>query len=466
MSPKSLLSILGIGIGVMLCSIIINQGIPFGYDYNYYQQFTNFYSSFQGNMKELSAWFRYQFEPFSGTFFYSLTSFLGKNFLYSWWYFIIFILTGISLVFFWKRGRYYTFGSVLGFFLFYFSSIQYLNLVGSLGKQLFATFFLLLALRHRQKLIISIPLFIACIGLHRLTGFVAILFILVSSFSPKKQNTKECIAFIGIIFAAIITYIPSFDVQVMPFLRQIIYPAKILFHKWQYWAGFSYIHFLYHIFPVTALLLIGLFSKKKYTKKNYGYIFIVILIGSLVIFRWIAYNRLESFLQLVMILLIIKYPQIYQKKWIWAVLVLQVILWSITVKEYFIVRISTEEYKNIEQMLSKAPKNIYIINLSHPYRAALAGRSTLDIRDMYNTLIKDMTKAEESKIRHDKSYFCEKLSQLNRPTFVYSWSLDNFASEQNNPCLIPIKSWKNWAQLLLFREQIMQNPCSNDTRSF
>gem|GEM_PF-1276169 len=66
---------------------------------------------------------------------------------------------------------------------------------------MFATLFLILFLRYQKKIPIALILLTACISLHRLTGFIAILYILITfviHFFEKKKSYNYWL-FVGII---------------------------------------------------------------------------------------------------------------------------------------------------------------------------------------------------------------------------------------------------------------------------
>lgn len=67
----------------MIFWFIQNHSLALGYDHGAYSHFVNLLSQGQ-KIDQLPVYLQHQFEPFSGTFFYVLTEFIGKDVFFSW----------------------------------------------------------------------------------------------------------------------------------------------------------------------------------------------------------------------------------------------------------------------------------------------------------------------------------------------------------------------------------------------
>ena len=128
---------------------------------------------------------------------------------------------------------------------------------------MFAVFFLVLLMRYSRKKIISLILLVTCISLHRLTGIMAILFMVTDYLFQKKIEKKYI--FFGI-FAALITYIPTFHIQIIPLIEKN--PVNYLFFEGAYGVGLSGIKKWIYEIPLILMALYGLIKSSSKKKLN------------------------------------------------------------------------------------------------------------------------------------------------------------------------------------------------------
>jgi len=78
MITRKIISIFLLGVSLMIFWYIQNGGLPLGYDHGAYKHLINLLSE-NNNLEGLPRYMKHQFEPFAGTFFYSLTAFTGQE---------------------------------------------------------------------------------------------------------------------------------------------------------------------------------------------------------------------------------------------------------------------------------------------------------------------------------------------------------------------------------------------------
>lgn len=444
-----LLFLIFTGITVLLACAYINSGMPLWYDHGAYRHFVHLISTWKA-IHDIPMYLQQQFEPFSGTFFYALSVLTEEKYVYSYWYVILYIFIGLALFLLWKRKRKYTYGSFLGLALFIFSVTQYNNFWWSFGKQMFSTFFLLLFLRYSQKYLLSIMLLIACIALHRMTGFLAILYVLLSSLF--SFNKKQRYIFLVAMIIAILSYVSTFDIQVLPFLSHKI--NHYIFLSGTYGTGLpSGIFWAYEI-PVALLCLVAI-SYLIYTRRiimKHPLVWLVAIITWMVISRSIAHTRLQSFVDLFFIIFLVRFWYFFLPKNILiAALLAQSILWSIFVFQWRTPFLSQQEDIDIQNMLENIPKNVSLVTLAGAYMSSMTSYYDGEIYSTYQGVGSNIfNKNELTQMRRDKKILCKNLGLLPHKVFVYFGAKEKFTSTQNNQCLSLIKKWDTGAQLLYY----------------
>jgi ABC-type siderophore export system fused ATPase/permease subunit len=110
-----------------------------------------------------------------------------------------------------------------------------MNLWWAFGKQMFATFFFILLMRYYKNAFIAFLLITGCIALHRLTGFLALLYFIISYFISQKKNIKEYLPIFLGACVAFISYATLFYEQVFPYIKSFItQPKKQVFLDGKY----------------------------------------------------------------------------------------------------------------------------------------------------------------------------------------------------------------------------------------
>ncbi len=457
MFTKKIIFLWSVWVCIMIFWYIQNHWLPLGYDHGAYKHFIQLLSSTQ-NIRELPVYLQEQFEPFSGTFFYTLSAFIGTKTLFSWWYLSIYIALSGGLFLLGKRGNKYTIGSYLGLFLFFFSVLQYTNLWWAFGKQMFATFFLILLMRYHKNTAITLILSVACIWLHRLTGFIAILFLIFSLVaSYKKKKPGNIYTLLLVIILGILSYRDTFSHQVLPFLQNITWhTTQLVWISRSYGTGLEGKRFWFYITPI---LLVTLLGYTKYGKhENIGklirkpHVLTLAVIAFMVIFRCIAHTRLGSFFDLFLIIVLTKtlYHGI-QKKWLSLLIVIQMITWWGYAYRWHTPYIDTTEYGIIQNVTQNLPDDVTLVTLTGAYMSWMTGSTESEIYSLYQWISSSVWSSEEKKLmQYKKGLLCKNLSILPGNVFVYVGSKEKFPSTRDNSCLKETIKWPNNARLLQY----------------
>lgn len=412
MFTKKIIFLWSLWVGMMIFWYIQNHWLALGYDHGAYKHFIDLLSSAH-DIRQLPEYLQHQFEPFSGTFFYVLSEFIGTDVLFGWWYLGIFIALSGALFLLGKKGNKYTLGSYLGLFLFFFSVLQYTNLWWSFGKQMFATFFLILLMRYHKNAAIALILSVACIWLHRLTGFVAILFLIFSLLvADKKNKPKDICVTLWAVILGITCYIDTFSYQVLPFLSNITWHiTKFIWMSGSYGTGLWNKEFWFYLTPMVLMTLLGCVrycahkNIKKLLKKPH--VLLLIIVSFMVIFRCIAHTRLWSFLELFLIILLVKtlYGSI-QKKWLSLFVVLQIIIWWIFANRWHTPFIDTAEYSIIKNVTQDLPKDVTLVTLTGAYMSWVSGFTQSEIYSLYQWVSSSVWSSEEKSSCNTKRACC------------------------------------------------------------
>lgn len=433
-----------------------NRWLPLGYDHGAYKHLVNLLSDNQ-NLEQLPTYLKYQFEPFSGTFFYSLTTWVGQEMLYGWWYLCIFILTWVSLFLLWKKKKKYTLWSYLGLFLFFFSSIQYMNLWWAFGKQMFATFFLVLLMRYYRNGFIAFLLIAACISLHRLTGIVALLYFGISYFLSQKKNIREYVPILIGICVAFLSYLALFYEQILPYMRGFITnPEKQIFLDGKHGTWFSWSELLFYLVPILLMVVlwtINMISQKN-TKKilQLPVVVATFLLALLILFRFIAHTRLWTFLDLFLIIFITRYLYMYFcRKWIYIFLITQCVLWWTFVLKWHTPFLDKTEYTIIRDITREMPENISLFAMSWAYMSWITGYTNREIYSPRQWVWQQMwSHLEKKNMQSSPAILCRNLSKLRGDVIIYVWAREEYRSIVDNICIKEIKKWNNWTRLFLY----------------
>jgi len=132
-----------------------------------------------------------------------------------------------------------------------------MNLWWAFGKQMFATFFLILLMRYYKNSFIAFVMIAACVSLHRLTGFVAISYILLTYLFSEKKTPKYYYTLLIGLGVALLSYITLFYEQVFPFLKSfIVNPGKQIFISGKYGTGFSGQELFYYLVPILLMVFL------------------------------------------------------------------------------------------------------------------------------------------------------------------------------------------------------------------
>ncbi len=423
-----------------------------GYDHGAYRHFIDILIQ-KWSIQKLPMYIQTQFEPFSGSFFYFMTHWVSEKYLFNYWYLLIYLMTSISIFILWKRNSKYTSGSYLGLFLFIFSILQYNNLWWSFGKQIFATFFLVVLMKYYKSLVISLILLTACLSLHRLTGFIALSFFLLNLFSFKKKQIF-LISLVSIILS-FVTYIPTFSIQILPFIMWkinnyifITQGAGTWFNKPLFW--------MYEL-PLLVVLtghFVSNFKKINITQFKNPYFIVLLFILVSILLRWIAHNRLESFLDLFLILFLTKYYIKINKKIIAVFLILYTIPWFLFTQKWHKSFIDRKEDSIIRNIVHNMPENVSLVTLTWAYMSMMTAYTEKEVYSTYQGIWSIVFDEKNiTKMRHNQAILCGQLALLPGKVFVYVGSKEKFKSTINNNCLRHIRTWENNAKFYSYENK-------------
>ncbi len=422
-----------------------NRWLPLGFDHGVYAHLINRIEQ-SGFLSNLPSYLRHQYEPFSGVFFYNLNTFIGRDYLYGWLYLGIYLLTGLSIFILGKNKKHYTLGAIFWILLFLFSTLQYFNLFWSFGKQIFATFFLILFLRYQKKYVVASFFLIACISLHRLTGFLAIIFLWASFFTSQRKMPLQSLCPLIPIFIGALPYLldNSFFFQIQPILRNKV--ENLFMISGNHGTWFSKGNFMYFEIPSIIIFIFwGLYFFKKNITKNILYNPLVIIfsvITLMVFFRSIAHSRLQSFFDLFLILIMTKFLFEYIKiKWLVVLVIIQAILWLSFASRWHEPYISQYENTIIKNITQDIPKQVKIFSFTPGYNSWLKRYTAAEI---YSPGSREKFK----KISHDRNELCSHLELLWGSIYIYIGEHEYIGSILKNPCLRTVHEWENGSKLL------------------
>lgn len=435
---KWILTLFILGFSLACFWLIQNNQMPVGYDHGAYREFINLLQN-GSEYYSLRTYLQVQFEPFSWALFYYMGTIMPASFIVTWFYAIIYLGIALWLLFIGKDKNKYTIASYLWFGLFFFSVIQYTALWWWFGKEIIATFFLLWAIRHRKKLIIATIFMAACMALHRLTGFVGLLFI-ASLLLDKNIKGRSLYIWLLLFSASIagITYFWTWQRQIMPFLWQKI--SGYVFLDGSYGTLFSGIKFWFFeswlLLCGTAALLHSIVRRKS-LHANKHHLVLFWSLGFMVVARCIAHTRLWVFFDLALIMLLARVlPQVFTKKIMLFVVTIQAAIWIHHLSFYHTPNISEWELNKIEAIHKYLPQDSKIFVLNARYMPWLQGYSGLEIvtpyvawyiKNNWSSLVKVMQNPEE---------LCNILKKMPENTYLFVGEKERFyPSIQKNKCL-------------------------------
>lgn len=429
-----------------------NYPLPLWFDHGAYKHFINLLSENQ-SITKMPEYLQYQFEPFSGTFFYTLTQFLGKDILFTWWYLIIFIGISLALFLLGKRKNRYTIGSYLGLFLFFFSVLQYSPFLWSFWKQMFAVFFFVLLIRYHKNIPIMIMLVAACIWIHRLTGFVAILFLSITFLLKYKKYPKVFLPFLIWIIIGSLTYIDTFSYQIKPLIVSLTqHFSRYIWVPGQYGTGLTPWAFWFYQIPLLFMILLGATSyfsdKKKGDLLKMPQFITAVIIGGMVLFRSIAHTRLWPFFDLFLIVLITQiFYSSFHKIWIYIFLIIHMTTWWVWAYQSHTPFIAEKEYQTIRAIARDMPDNGNLVTLTGAYMSWMSDVFDREIYSLYQGVSsKVWSKKDRKQMKYDKEFLCKNLRKIPWDVFVYLWSKEIFTSPLDNPCLEIVHKWSHGGQ--------------------
>lgn len=413
-----------------------NHQMPLWYDHGAYKEFIESITNGK-DYYSLRPYLQWQFEPFSSAFLYYIGTAMPARYILTWFYAIIYLGIALWFLFIGKRKNKYTPSSYVGLGLVFFSVILYKVMWWWFGKELIATFLLLWAIRHHRKIFIAGIFMAACIALHRLTGFIGLLYL--TSLFIQKSNWKKYawLLFFSTIFGGM-TYFWTWGKHVTPFLSTklttyMFYSGSYgtLFTEWRFWAFESF-----------ALLcvffgLISAWIKKKNIILNKSHWVLFWVIALMVVLRCIAHTRMEAFFDLTLILLSSQIlPQIFSKKTLVYIVWIQALLWGSHLNFYHTPGITEPELKNIEAIQKYIPKNSKIFALNAVYMPWLQWYSGIEILAPYIAGYTKNNWTSLSYIMQSKKELCGFLKKMPKNTYLFVWEKERFypAIEENN-CL-------------------------------
>jgi hypothetical protein len=138
-----------------------------------------------------------------------------------------------------------------------------------------------------------------------MTGFLVILYALLTSLLSFSK--KQRLIFFIAIAIAVLSYVPTFYVQVLPFLSDKM--SHYLFLSGTYGTGFSPGIFWAYEIPVLVLFIIAVayfVYERKIPIRNV-YIWLTLIVTGMVLSRSIAHTRLQSFVDLFFIIFLVRF---------------------------------------------------------------------------------------------------------------------------------------------------------------
>lgn len=444
---KYILSLWVIAVGVLVLYIFGNNFTPLGYDHGAYRHYIGLIETY-GQADEMIV----QFESFFGAFVRVLTVALPSDLILTWWYLIVYIATSVCVFILGKNKNKYTLASYIGWILAIISLVQYRVFWLWLGKEMFATIFLLLSIRYYKKTSIYIIFTSVCIALHRLTGIFAVVFALTIFITDKRSWQKKIYILMSIVLG-IICYIPAIKIHILPLIswnitQHILIPggSGTLFLEKIFWSAESIILF-------GGIIFTYFYHKKsrKYTYKSKKYYYFLIT-AILLILRISGHTRIWAFFDIFLIIYMSQMAVfVTHKKYILTIIAIQGMLWLWYTYQNHKPTISTGDLSAIEHIKENMIESQYLINFSENYTSWILGYSGLNIESLYGIKIKKTTQKEKIHMRDNPEQLCSLLDWKKQTVYIFMGWIEKTTFPQKAICIKEVTTFANWAKIFIYR---------------
>lgn len=436
-----------ITVGILTLYILGNNLTPLGYDHGAYRHYIGLIETY-GQAHEMTV----QFESFFGAFVRVLTVAIPSDIILSWWYLMVYIAISMCVFILGKSKNTYTLASYVGGVLALISIVQYRVFWLWLGKEMFATIFLLLSIRYYKKTSVYIIFTAVCIALHRLTGIFAVAFAVTIFVTDKRIWGEKMYILISIVLG-IVCYIPALKIHVLPLIswnltQHILIPGRsgTLFLEKIFWFAES-------ILLLGGVIFTYFYYKKsrKYIYKNKKYYFFLIT-ALLLILRISGYTRIWAFFDIFLIIYIAQMAVfVTNKKYILWVIALQSTLWLWYAYQNHTPTISVDELSAIEHIKENMTESKYLINFSESYKSWILGYSGLSIESLYWVKIKRITQKEKIQMKNNHEEFCSLLNWKSKTVYIFMGRVEKSTFPEKATCIREVKTFANWAKLFIYR---------------
>jgi hypothetical protein len=131
----------------------------------------------------------------------------------------------------------------------------------------------------------------------------------------------------------------------------------------------------------------------------------------MVFFRSIAHTRLQSFVDLFIIIIITKILfQYVSSKWIIIFIVIQSLLWVSFSSKWHTPFISLEENDRIKRIATTLPDSVHIVTLSPAYNAWMSKYTAREIFSLQQGIGQKLwTWKDRKRMKYDKMILCKNL---------------------------------------------------------
>lgn len=434
-------------VGMLVLYTLWNNLTPLGYDHGAYRHYIWLIETY-GKADEMVV----QFESFFGAFTRVLTVALPSDIILTWWYLAVYVATSICVFILGKNKNKYTLASYVWAILIIISTVQYKVFWLWLGKEMFATIFLLLSIRYYKKPALYIILTAACIAVHRLTGIFAVAFALTIFITDKRTWLQKIYILISIVIG-VLCYMPAIKIHVLPLIswdvtQHILISGSSgsLFREKTFWFAESFMLFV-------SICITYFYHKKtkKYVFKGKKYYYFLIA-AVLIILRITGHTRIWAFFDIFLIVYIVQMATFVARRgYIILFITLYAIVWSGYTYQNHTPTISRWDLSAIKQIKENMVESKYLINLSRSYWAWILGYSNLDIESLYTIKIKKPSWKEKAQTTKYSESFCSLLHKKNQTTYIFMGRSEKGTFPQKASCIQEVKKFTNWAKLFIYR---------------
>lgn len=434
-------------VGVLITYVVWNDFTPLGYDHGAYRHYMWLIEKYW-EAPDMAV----QFESFFDPTIKALSLGVSRDAMLIWGYTFLYILTSISAFIIGKKENKYTMVSYIAGILVMASLVQYRVFWVWLGKEMFATFLLLLSLKYYKNIWVYIILTAACIGLHRLTWIFSIFFMWILYFNDSREWKQKIYMLIAVLLW-IITYIPTLEIQIIPLISWNL-GRHILIQRGS-WSLFGEKIFWSTQIPGLIALITWIYYyrkiHKKYPVNKKWYFFLLTMV--LVVLRISGHTRIGAFFDLFLILYIAQIvAHSFKKKYILILVWLQTIIWCIFTYQDHTPTISTGELSAIKNIKENMTESKYLVNFYKSYGGWILGYSDLDIDSLYGLKIKKpKTKQDKIFVRNNPDIFCQLLHEKKQTTYIFMGDIEKSIFPQKATCIKEVKTFANWAKLFIYR---------------